>query len=248
MAERARTAWDNGFVPLPRDLSDHPVLDDPMALAVYLRILFRARHEARGSGLAWLPCGRGWKGHELSIGESLISQNELGDLIKGATRQSVRRALDRIVRWGLVSTRPSNTGTVVMSEAHAQFWSAGKGVARERRKTEGDGMPKVELKRALILRDKQRGMTLSDLEVKYGASAATIGRFLETGIETGVFNVRQATFDRSRARRGARNPGGKNRDGDRASKAEAVLEFALRGVAMGWWDKQMAMDLVELLE
>jgi hypothetical protein len=116
--------WADGWVPIPRSLADHPVLDDAVALAVYMRIVFRARYAADGEDTQRAP-GHGAR-LAVGVGQAVVGRSELAAQIRvygrPAGERAIRDALRRLTRWQLIESQTSNLGTVVTSTAHAVFW------------------------------------------------------------------------------------------------------------------------------
>lgn len=111
------------FVPLDRALDDHPVLEDAIALAVYVRISYRARYGDRDG--AQRPPGHGGT-IPVGIGQAVLGRSELANSIRVQGRpvgeRAIRSALLRLVGWGLVALDPTKLGTIATVRDLSAFW------------------------------------------------------------------------------------------------------------------------------
>lgn len=95
--------WAHGFVALPRLAAD--LVAEPMALAVMVIILRRARHEAG-------PVMTDRGALDLQLGQCVVGRDELARLLK-TTPAKVRTALARLVTCQIIATETTSRGTVV---------------------------------------------------------------------------------------------------------------------------------------
>jgi hypothetical protein len=94
-----------GFVKLMRSDFTLELLHDPLAFALLAQIAYRARWHA------------GFDVDGLEVGEALI-----GDFKNcGMTRWQYRGRLARLVKWGFVTARPTNKGTIAKLVSTAVF-------------------------------------------------------------------------------------------------------------------------------
>ena len=96
----------NGFVKLYRSPVTERLLRDPIALALLMKIALRARWRREAHA-----------GDELALGEALIGDyNELR-----TTRRGYRTRVQRLVRWGLITIRPTPRGTIAKLTSSTVF-------------------------------------------------------------------------------------------------------------------------------
>ena len=114
-------AWRKGFVPLMRNLDGHPIMSDPFTLAVYVRLAYRARF---GEGLAFQRAPGHWKELPCEVGQCVFGRDELAAKLR-AKPGRVRRALERLAQWGLVTVESTKLGSIATVRHYAWFWTKG---------------------------------------------------------------------------------------------------------------------------
>ncbi len=108
--------FDRGWFPFSRELRDHPIMTNSLTLWVYIELGLRARFLPRVERVpgttVYLNC---------NTGECVCGRKELAIKI-GVGERRIRTALDRLVRWGLISTKGTRQGSIVTLLGIRRFW------------------------------------------------------------------------------------------------------------------------------